>query len=229
MRGVSKAFGSKSVLRDLWLSLPKGTSTALIGESASGKSVLLKTAAGLLHTDQGEIDVLDQTAVSDWEEARARIGILFQRNALFDGMRVWENVAFPLRRKGMKSPRAKDTAVQILSSVGLNDRAAESFPAALSGGMQKRAALARAIAGDPDLLLLDDPTAGLDPVMSASVEQLIRHLIRRHQATGLIVTSNLQNLSDRFDRVAILDSGGISWIGDAGDLPMDAHPLLQSV
>lgn len=226
--GIEKAFAENAVLRGASLTLPEGTSTALIGRSASGKSVLLKCAAGLLPIDKGRIDALGMTDVDDWSRLRARVGILFQRNALFDGMRVWENVAFPLRRHGMPKAPAKAEAIQLLSLVGLDERAARGFPNDLSGGMQKRAALARAIAGSPDLMLLDDPTAGLDPVLAASVEQLVRHLIRRENATALIVTADVHNLATRFDRVAVLDSGRITWNGPAADLPADSHPLLQA-
>ena len=228
LHGITKAFGENLVLRGASLSLPAGTSTALIGPSASGKSVLLKCAAGLHPIDQGRIDVLGQADIGDWSDLRPRIGILFQRNALFDSMKVWENVAFPLRRHGMAKAAAWTEAIRLLALVGLDERAARGMPKDLSGGMQKRAALARAIAGSPDLLLLDDPTAGLDPVMAASVEQLVRYTMRANKATALIVTADVQNLADRFDQVAILDQGKIIWNGPAGDLPGDAHPLLKA-
>lgn len=228
LHGITKAFGENLVLRGSSLSLPAGTSTALIGPSASGKSVLLKCAAGLHSIDQGRIDVLGQADIGDWSDLRPRIGILFQRNALFDSMKVWENVAFPLRRHGMAKAAAWTEAIRLLALVGLDERAARGMPKDLSGGMQKRAALARAIAGSPDLLLLDDPTAGLDPVMAASVEQLVRYTMRANKATALIVTADVQNLADRFDQVAILDQGKIIWNGPACDLPGDAHPLLKA-
>lgn len=228
LHGITKAFGENLVLRGASLSLPAGTSTALIGPSASGKSVLLKCAAGLHPIDQGRIDILGQADTGDWSDLRPRIGILFQRNALFDSMKVWENVAFPLRRHGMAKAAAWTEAIRLLALVGLDERAARGMPKDLSGGMQKRAALARAIAGSPDLLLLDDPTAGLDPVMAASVEQLVRYTMRANKATALIVTADVQNLADRFDQVAILDQGKIIWNGPAGDLPGDAHPLLKA-
>ena len=228
LNGVSKAFGDNTVLRGVSVSLPEGSSTAMIGPSASGKSVLLKCAAGLHGIDSGHIDVLGQTDVDDWTDLRPRIGILFQRNALFDSMKVWENVAFPLRRHGMAKAAAKVEASRLLALVGLDERAAHGQPKDLSGGMQKRVALARAIAGSPDLLLLDDPTAGLDPVMAASVEQLVRYTMHANQATALIVTADVKNLGERFDRVAILDRGSIVWNGPAVELQHDAHPLLTA-
>ncbi len=226
--GIVKSFGDNAVLRGVSLALPQGTSTALIGPSASGKSVLLKCAAGLLALDEGRVDALDETDVADWSDLRPRIGILFQRNALFDGMKVWENVAFPLRRRGAAKAAAKTEAIRLLAMVGLEERAALGVPKDLSGGMQKRAALARAIVGSPDLLLLDDPTAGLDPVLAASVEQLIRLVMRRQDATALIVTADVRRLGERFDRVAILDRGRIAWHGPADEVPADAHPLLEA-
>jgi len=226
--GITKSFGGNTVLRGVSLALPAGTSTALIGRSGSGKSVLLKCAAGLYPIDAGQISVLGEADVGNWSDLRPRIGILFQRNALFDGMRVWENVAFPLRREGMRKAAAREKALRLLALVGLDERAGLGFPKDLSGGMQKRAALARAIAGNPDLMLLDDPTAGLDPVLASSVEQLIHHIMRRQNATALIVTADVHELAERFDRVAILEGGRITWNGPAGDLPEDAHPLLQA-
>jgi len=225
---VAKSFGEKRVLRDVSLTVPEGTMTALIGASASGKSVLLKCAAGLMPIGSGRLDVLDEENISDWRPLRPRIGILFQRNALFDNMSVWENVAFALIRRGVPRQEARNRAFEILSSVGLGERAANGLPKDLSGGMQKRAAFARAVAGSPELLLLDDPIAGLDPVLAASVEYLIRHMVRRQQSTALVVTSEVSRLAERFDRVAILDEGCIQWSGAAADLPPDAHPLLEA-
>jgi phospholipid/cholesterol/gamma-HCH transport system ATP-binding protein len=208
------------------LSVPDQQLTALIGPSGGGKSVLLKCAAGLLRTDAGSISILGRTDVTDWDPLRPNIGVLFQRNALFDSMTVWQNVAFALVRRGQKPQVARSEAFRLLALVGLDERTGNLTPNALSGGMRKRAALARAIAGAPKLLLLDDPTAGLDPVLAASMEQLVRYLVREHGATALIVTADVQNLGDRFDNVAILDDGRIVWQNRGSHATPDAHPLL---
>lgn len=228
LRRVSKAFGDRRVLRNVTLALPSGTTTALIGPSASGKTVLLKIAAGLIAADGGNIDMFGQRNISDWRSLRQRIGVLFQRNALFDSMSIWENVAFPLERRKVSRAEAKEAAFALLRQVGLEERAGRGMPIALSGGMQKRAALARAVAGSPDLLLLDDPTAGLDPVLAASMEQLIRRMTRHYGATALVVTSEVSQLAERFDRIAILDEGRIIWSGPGAEMAPDVHPLLAA-
>lgn len=226
--GVEKAFGANKVLRGVDLTVPEGSTTALVGPSGSGKTVLLKCAAGLLRTEAGQVDVLGETDVRRWNGLRPRIGVLFQRNALFDSMSIWQNVAFPMRRQGMAAKTAREEAFRLLALVGLDRRAGEAPPSALSGGMRKRAALARAMAGEPELLLLDDPTAGLDPVLAASMEQLIRHLVRRRGVTALVITADVHDLGERFDRVAILDSGRVAWQGDASGALPERHPLLAA-
>ena len=225
---IHVAFGSQTVLRDINLDLPAGSVTALIGPSASGKSVLLKCAGGLVPYQRGALTVLGQNAADGWHDLRPRIGVLFQQNALFDSMTVAANIAFPLIRHGMEQPAAMDRAQELLGQVGLPADAGARPPSALSGGMQKRVAFARAIAASPELLLLDDPTAGLDPVMAASIEQLIRHIADTQNATVLLVTADPANLAVRADRVVILDDGQVCWSGDASALPPDAHPLLDA-
>jgi len=226
--GLAKRFGEKSVLCDVSLALPTGEIMALVGPSAGGKSVLIKCAAGLLRADAGRIDLLGTRSIRDWTPLRPRIGVLFQRNALFDGMRVWENVAFPLRRHGMGRNQARAEAFRLLARVGLDERAGEGPPSDLSGGMQKRVALARAVAGAPELLLLDDPTAGLDPVLSAAMEALIHRLVDHSNASALIVTADITRLAERFDRLAILDKGHIQWSGPTGAVTPGHHSLLQA-
>jgi phospholipid/cholesterol/gamma-HCH transport system ATP-binding protein len=228
LRRVEKAFGENRVLCGIDLDIEDGTTTALIGQSGGGKSVLLKCAAGLLRTDAGSISILGNNDVDDWEQLRANIGMLFQRNALFDSMNVWQNVAFALQRRGMALAEAQAEAFRLLAMVGLDQRAGNAAPGALSGGMRKRAALARAIAGSPKLLLLDDPTAGLDPVLAASMEQLIRHLVRQQGATALVVTADVHNLHERFDSVALLDDGQIVWHGASDQVSAVDHALLAA-
>ena len=228
LRRVEKAFGENRVLCGIDLDIEDGTTTALIGQSGGGKSVLLKCAAGLLRTDAGSISILGNNDVDDWEQLRANIGMLFQRNALFDSMNVWQNVAFALQRRGMALAEAQAEAFRLLAMVGLDQRAGNAAPGGLSGGMRKRAALARAIAGSPKLLLLDDPTAGLDPVLAASMEQLIRHLVRQQGATALVVTADVHNLHERFDSVALLDDGQIVWHGASDQVSAVDHALLAA-
>ena len=228
LHGLHKSFGTNHVLKAVDLTVPTGATTALVGPSGGGKTVLLKCAAGLLRPDSGRVDALGETDVRRWSPLRPRIGVLFQRNALFDSMSVWQNVAFPLGRRGTPAKQARAEAFHLLAQVGLDQRAGEAPPVALSGGMRKRAALARALAGNPDLLLLDDPTAGLDPVLAASMEQLIRHLVRSRGATALIVTADVQDLGERFDHVAILDRGRIVWHGAGKDAAPQCHPLLAA-
>ena len=228
LRRVEKAFGENRVLCGIDLDIEDGTTTALIGQSGGGKSVLLKCAAGLLRTDAGSISILGNNDVDDWEQLRANIGMLFQRNALFDSMNVWQNVAFALQRRGMAVADAQAEAFRLLAMVGLDQRAGNAAPGALSGGMRKRAALARAIAGSPKLLLLDDPTAGLDPVLAASMEQLIRHLVRQQGATALVVTADVHNLHERFDSVALLDDGQIVWHVASDQVSAVDHALLAA-
>ena len=228
LRRVEKAFGENRVLCGIDLDIEDGTTTALIGQSGGGKSVLLKCAAGLLRTDAGSISILGNNDVDDWEQLRANIGMLFQRNALFDSMNVCQNVPFALQRRGMALAEAQAEAFRLLAMVGLDQRAGNAAPGALSGGMRKRAALARAIAGSPKLLLLDDPTAGLDPVLAASMEQLIRHLVRQQGATALVVTADVHNLHERFDSVALLDDGQIVWHGASDQVSAVDHALLAA-
>ena len=228
LRNVRKSFGAQIVLQDVNLSVPEGRMNALIGPSGGGKSVLLKCAAGPLRKDSGSIGILGTDDVSDWRPIRSNIGMLFQRNALFDSMNVWQNVAFALVRRGQTPSAARQEAQKLLAMVGLDQRAGNSAPSALSGGMRKRAALARAIAGAPKLLLLDDPTAGLDPVLAASMEQLIRHLVRQGGATALTVTADVHDLGERFDNVAILDEGRIVWQDNSAKANPDVHPLLMA-
>lgn len=226
LSGLEKAFSANRVLCGIDLSVPQGTTMALVGPSGGGKTVLLKCAAGLLRPDAGRIDVLGERDVRRWTELRPRIGVLFQRNALFDSLNVWQNVAFPLRRRGMPAGEARAEAFRLLSHVGLGETAGLAAPSALSGGMRKRAALARAVAGSPDLLLLDDPTAGLDPVLAASMEQLIRYLVQIEGASALVVTADVHALGKRFDHAAILDRKRIVWQGPADEAMPERHPLL---
>jgi phospholipid/cholesterol/gamma-HCH transport system ATP-binding protein len=233
-RGVSKSFGSKVVLRGVDIDAPQGRSTVLIGPSSSGKSVLLKCLLGLLPMDRGQVHYNETDLASLDKSALERfmrdVGVLFQQNALFDSLTVWENVAFTLiHGQGMGRRTAKEIALETLASVGLQPTVADLSPAELSGGMQKRAALARAVAAKPELLVLDDPTAGLDPIMTNTIVALIRDAIDQTGATALTVTSNMSVAKNGFDRVAMLHEGEIVWQGDTADVENSGNAYLEQL
>ena len=232
LAGVNKRFDGLDVLKDVDLEIGKGELVALSGPSGSGKTVLLKTVIGLIEPDGGSVRIDGEETVGvphgAREAATRRIGMLFQRSALFDSMPVWENVVFRLLGDGLVNRKSGyEAAVEKIAAVGLAPEAAALYPADLSGGMQKRAALARAIAHDPEILLLDEPTAGLDPIMSNVINDLIRETAARLDATVLLVTSNLEGARRTTGRFAMMHAGSLVWqgpteaIGDSGDPYVD--------
>ena len=233
-RGVVKAFGGKPVLRGVDLDVPEGQSTVLVGPSSGGKSVLLKCLLGLLPLDGGSVHFGDTDLASldksGLERLMRDVGVLFQQNALFDSLSVWENVAFTLiHGHGMARRAAKQRAMDILASVGLRPEVADLSPAELSGGMQKRVALGRAIAAEPRFLVLDDPTAGLDPILTGAIVSLIQDAIRRTGTTALAVTSDMGIARRRFDRLAMLHDGAILWQGATGDIDESGNAYLDQL
>lgn len=228
---LTKRFGSDVAIDRVDLAVERGQRVAIIGPSAAGKTVLVKCLAGLFRPDAGRI-VIDGVDCGTAERAdrkalTARIGVLFQRNALFDSMAIWENVAFTyLEGRGMPRRQAKQRAIQLLSHVGLPESVADVFPSDLSGGMQKRVGLARAIANDADILLLDNPTAGLDPILATGIENLIDDIQREREATVVVVTADLESLPARFDRVVLLHEGVVRWAGPAGDFATADDPYV---
>lgn len=222
---LAKSFGDKAVLRDVSLEVPAGRSTVLIGPSASGKSVLIRCILGLMERDGGEVRV-GGAEIADTR----RIGVLFQQNALFDSMKVWENVAFPLINSHAVSPaEARERAMARLLDVGLTEEMAMLYPVELSGGMQKRVGVARAMAGDPELLILDDPTAGLDPILTNAILDLIEASVEGSGATVLAITGNMHAARTRFDRIAMLYDGVIRWQGDGADAGNADDPYLEQM
>lgn len=224
--GLVKRFGAKTVLDGVDLEVPRATSLVVIGGSGSGKSVLLKCILGLIRPDAGriEIDGVDVTHATGRarEAATQRIGMLFQGGALFDSLRVWENVAFAmLYGRDEKRPsraEAKNIAVEKLAAVGLAADVADLYPAELSGGMQKRVGLARAIAIEPEILFFDEPTTGLDPIMGSVIDDLIVACVRKLGATALSITHDMGSVRRIADRVAMLFEGKIIWTGPVGDI-----------
>jgi phospholipid/cholesterol/gamma-HCH transport system ATP-binding protein len=230
LQGVTRTFGQNRVLRGIDLVIPKGESMVIIGGSGTGKSVLLKCILGLVRPDGGTI-TLDGRDVTtgDRDAFLARFGMLFQGGALFDSLRVWENVAFRLMRGAQKRPKdeARAIAIEKLRRVGLKPETADMFPAELSGGMQKRVGLARAIAAEPEIIFFDEPTTGLDPIMSGVINALIREIVVEMGATAMTITHDMSSVRAIADRVAMLHDGVIRWTGPASDMDASPDPYLQ--
>ena len=221
LSNVHKAFGDNKVLRGIDLTVPKGTSTVVIGGSGTGKSILIKCIRGLVEPDSGVITVEGVDVTTQPRDAfLARFGMLFQGGALFDSLPVWQNVAFRLLRGSLKRPKAaaREIAIEKLRRVGLAPEVADRFPAELSGGMQKRVSLARAIAAEPEIIFFDEPTTGLDPIMSGVINDLIREIVAEIGATTITITHDMTSVRAIADQVAMLHAGKIRWAGPIGDL-----------
>lgn len=230
LTGVQMAFGSNRVLRGVDLVIPKGQSTVIIGGSGTGKSVLLKCILGLVVPDAGTITLDGQDVTrGDRDTFLARFGMLFQGGALFDSLLVWENVAFRLMRGSnpMGKDQAREAAIEKLRRVGLKPNVADLFPAELSGGMQKRVGLARAIAAHPEVIFFDEPTTGLDPIMSGVINALIREIVVEMGATAMTITHDMSSVRAIADRVAMLHDGLIRWTGPLGEMDAADDPYLQ--
>lgn len=232
LRNINNRFGPQVVHKNLNLDVRKGEILGLIGGSGSGKSVLLHTITGLNRQHSGEVVVMgvNLTRASDreWEEARKNWGVLFQDGALFSALTVMENVQAPLRQFARLSPKSLgEIGALKISMTGLPPEAAYKYPSELSGGMRKRAGLARALALDPAILLLDEPTAGLDPIGAAAFDQLVRTLSKSLGLTALLVTHDLDTLYAVCDRVAVLADKRIIAVGSIEELKQVQHPWIQ--
>jgi len=230
LKDVHKAFGANRVLRGVNLTITGGQSMVIIGGSGTGKSVLLKCILGLVHPDAGQI-LLDgeDAAQAERDAFLARFGMLFQGGALFDSLRVWENVAFRLLRGLKARPKAEARAIAIekLRRVGLRAQVADLYPAELSGGMQKRVGLARAIAAEPEIIFFDEPTTGLDPIMAGVINELIREIVVEMGATAMTITHDMSSVRAIADRVAMLHDGVIQWTGPIAEMDTASDPYLQ--
>ncbi len=230
MRQVAKAFGSNAVLRGVDLEVAKGSSLVIIGGSGTGKSVALKCVLGLIEPDTGEIRVDGKpVGQGDRDAFLARFGMLFQGAALFDSLPVWQNVAFRLLRGSLARPRdeAREIAIEKLRRVGLKADVADRLPAELSGGMQKRVGLARAIAADPEIIFFDEPTTGLDPIMSGVINDLIREIVVEMGATAMTITHDMTSVRAIADNVAMLHGGKIRWTGPVADMDQSGDPYVE--
>lgn len=232
IRGLSKTFGAKIVLDSLDLDVPAGRGFVVIGGSGSGKSVLIKCILGLIEPDAGTIEIDGRNVLSmhrsEREAVNRRIGMLFQQGALFDSLPVWENVAFGLlARRMMRRAEAKPRAIEILAQVGLGPDVADLYPSELSGGMQKRVALARAIAAQPDLIFFDEPTTGLDPIMGAIIDALIVEQVERLGATAFSITHDMASAQRIGNEIAMIHKGKIIWQGPAERIYDSGNPYVD--
>ncbi len=231
LKEVFKSFGNNHVLRGVNLEIQCGESMVVIGGSGTGKSVLIKCVIGLLHHDQGEIYVdgkeISQLKEGDWNELRKKFGMLFQRDALFDSMSVWENVGFGLRRHtNLSDEEIKALAVEKLKLVGMNN-VENLMPAELSGGMRKRVSLARAIAMEPAILLYDEPTTGLDPIMANVINELIVTMREKLDVTSIAITHDMNSAYRIADRIAVLYKGEIIEVGTPDEIKNSGNPIVQ--
>ncbi len=232
LKGVSKAFGSNKVLNDLHLSVPKGKSMVVIGGSGTGKSVMLKCVLGLLQPDQGSILIDGQDGIGADAKTRGemmkKFGMLFQGGALFDSLKIWENVSFGLvHGQGMAKKEAKEIAIEKIIAVGLKPQVAELYPAELSGGMQKRVGLARAVATKPEIIFFDEPTTGLDPIMADVINDLIVEQVKGLGATALSITHDMASARKIADYVAMIYEGRIIWTGPVSDLDHSGNEYVD--
>ncbi len=232
IRDLHKTFGPKKVLRGVDLDVHKSESLVVIGGSGTGKSVLIKSILGIVEPEQGSIKVDGHETIGLRGSARAaataRTGMLFQGGALFDSQLVWENVAFGLiQGKRMQRAQAREIALEKLAQVGLPPEVAMLYPAELSGGMQKRVGLARAIAAQPEIIFFDEPTTGLDPIMSDVINNLILKCVRQIGATALTITHDMASVRKIADRVAMLHEGKIIWCGPVGEMDHCGNPFVE--
>ena len=232
LRGVTKAFGPKKVLQGIDLDVAPGESMVVIGGSGTGKSVLLKCILGLLRPENGSVRIDDEETRELNDRNRSRVmrkfGMLFQGGALFDSLRVWEHVAFgPIQSDGMAPVQAREVAIAKLGAVGLGPEIGDLFPSELSGGMQKRVALARAIAREPEIIFFDEPTTGLDPIMADVINDLIVKCVSDLGATAISITHDMASARKIGHRIGMLHEGKLIWQGPVADIDRSGNAYVD--
>lgn len=232
IEGATKAFGNNHVLNGVDLEIEQGKSLVIIGGSGTGKSVLLKCVLGILTPDSGSILIDGEETVglnaSDRDDVMRKFGMLFQGAALFDSMKVWENVAFGLiQGRGMDKRQAREIAIEKIEAVGLKAEVGELYPAEISGGMQKRVGLARAIATNPEIIFFDEPTTGLDPIMSDVINNLIVKSVKELGATALSITHDMASARKIADHIAMIHEGKIVWHGPVEKLDKSGNDYVE--
>ncbi len=232
IKDLKKNFGSKQVLTGIDLQANKGESIVILGGSGSGKSVLIKIIASLLTPSSGSVKIDDMEVANigarDRDNLMEKFGFLFQGGALFDSIPIWENVAFRLiNQKKLDKKKARAIAIEKLKAVGLSEKVADLYPAELSGGMQKRASLARAIAADPEIIFFDEPTTGLDPIMADVINDLIISNSKQLGATTITITHDMASARKIADKIAMLYEGKIIWFGDVKNMDSSDNPYLD--
>lgn len=232
VENLARSFGDKQVLKDVNFEIKEGESLVILGGSGSGKSVCIKTITTLLDLKDGEVTIddikLSKITSKKKKELMAKIGFLFQGGALFDSLKIWENVAFRLiNHEKLDRKKAKEIATQKLASVGLSANTADLYPSELSGGMQKRAALARAIAVNPEIIFFDEPTTGLDPIMADVINDLIIKTSKELGATTVTITHDMHSARRIADKIAMLYEGEIIWFGDVKDVDNSGNAYLD--
>ena len=232
LAGVHKSFGPKTVLNGIDVAVKAGESFVVIGGSGTGKSVMLKCILGLLRPERGSIlvDGVETVGASakQREEQMRKFGMLFQGGALFDSLSVWENVAFGLTQaRGMRRKLAREKAMEKLAQVGLGSDVAELSPSELSGGMQKRVSLARAIACEPEIIFFDEPTTGLDPIMADVINELIVKCVKELGATAVSITHDMASARKISDRIGMLYKGNLIWVGPTADIDHSGNPYVE--
>jgi len=232
IKNLSVSFGNTTVLNNINLHLSKKESLVIIGKSGSGKSVLLRCLMGLLKPDLGSIEIDNVDIINanriDKEKALTNIGVTFQNGALFDSLNVWENITFKQTRFfGFNKKAAKEKALSIIKNLELNENILELYPSELSGGMQKRIAIARAICDQPQILFFDEPTSGLDPITGKVINDLIHKTVRKLGVSAITITHDISSINNLASRVILLDRNKIAWSGKPNDMETSENSIVQ--